>query len=133
MRLVFVHGIHEEDKAPAALQQTWENALLSAWTTAGLAKPNYTLEMPYYGTLLASLTHHTRRVVGNMASGIEGIVTRVEEALIHAVGKAKASMRRDFAPSWMRASWVVNWQVGSGFKASYAFSNSSCPILVFSC
>jgi len=59
------------------------------WTTAGLAKPNYTLEIPYYGTLLASLTHRTRRVVGNMASGIEGIVTRVEEALIHAVGKAK--------------------------------------------
>jgi hypothetical protein len=45
--------------------------------------------MPYYDTLLASLTHRTRRVVGNMASGIEGIVTRVEEALIHAVGKAK--------------------------------------------
>jgi hypothetical protein len=57
--------------------------------TAGLAKPNYTLEMPYYGNLLANLTHRTRRVVGNMASGIEGIVTRVEEALIHAVGKAK--------------------------------------------
>ena len=78
-----------DDKTPAALQQTWENALLSAWRTAGLAKPNYTLEMPYYGTLLANLTHRTRRVVGNMASGIEEIVTRVEEALIHAVGKAK--------------------------------------------
>ncbi len=42
MRLVFVHGIHEEHKAPAALRQVWEDALLSAWTTAGLSRPNYT-------------------------------------------------------------------------------------------
>jgi hypothetical protein len=90
MRLVFIHRIHEEDKAPAALQQTWENALWSAWRTAGLAKPSYTLEMPYYGTLLANLSQHTRGVVGNMASGIEGIATRLEEALIHAVGKARS-------------------------------------------
>ena len=55
MRLVFIHGIHEEHKAPAALRQTWENALLSAWDAAGLSKPHYSLEMPYYGNLLAEL------------------------------------------------------------------------------
>jgi hypothetical protein len=53
MRLVFIHGIHQEDKAPAALQGMWEDALLSAWARAGLAKPDYALEMPYYGALLA--------------------------------------------------------------------------------
>jgi hypothetical protein len=65
MRLVFVHGIHEEHKAPAALRQTWENALLSAWDAAGLAKPDYTLEMPYYGNLLARLAVHVRGMVSH--------------------------------------------------------------------
>jgi hypothetical protein len=45
------------------LRQTWENALLSAWDAAGLAKPDYTLEMPYYGNLLARLAVHARGVV----------------------------------------------------------------------
>ena len=40
MRLVFIHGIHEENKAPAALRRTWEQSLLSAWTAAGLARPD---------------------------------------------------------------------------------------------
>jgi len=48
VRLVFVHGIHQEDKTSLTLQETWEDALLSTWAAAGLEKPDYTLEMPYY-------------------------------------------------------------------------------------
>jgi hypothetical protein len=55
VRLVFVHGIHQEDKTSLTLQETWEDALLSAWAAAGLEKPDYTLEMPYYAALLAEL------------------------------------------------------------------------------
>jgi hypothetical protein len=117
MRLVFVHGIHEEHKAPAALRQTWENALLSAWDAAGLAKPDYTLEMPYYGNLLARLAVHARGVVRGMVShsGAAGLVTRVEHALIRDVGKvigidetqfsdelAEGVVRSDFA----ECEWV---------------------------
>lgn len=66
MRLVFVHGIHQEDKAPTALRQMWEGALLSAWAAAGLSKPAYTLEMPYYGTLLAELIRGLRGAARRM-------------------------------------------------------------------
>ena len=69
MRLVFIHGIHEEHHEPAALRQMWENALVSAWERAGLAKPHYTLEMPYFGRLLADLAEPAR---GGALSGVVG-------------------------------------------------------------
>jgi len=71
MRLVFVHGMRQEGKVPAELQKAWEDALISAWQTNGLAKPSYTLEMPFYGDVLNELVEEVR---GSSA----GILTRGE-------------------------------------------------------
>lgn len=110
MRLVFIHGIHEEHKAPAALRQTWESALLSAWEAAGLAKPHYTLEMPYYGNLLAELVQHLPRPVQGAPFRMPPLVTAVEQGVIRDIGRvlgfdgthlgdefADGVMRSDFA------------------------------------
>lgn len=51
MRLVFIHGINEDHKKPLALRRKWQRALHSAWDAAGLSRPHYKLEMPYYGGL----------------------------------------------------------------------------------
>ena len=109
MRLVFVHGIHEEHKAPAALRQAWESALLSAWDAAGLAKPDYTLEMPYFGDLLADLT---RDVVRALMSGshMSGITRRIEQALIRDIGKAvgvdESKFGDEFADGLVRSDFA---------------------------
>lgn len=71
MRLVFVHGMRQEGKDAAALKKQWEDALISAWEAKGLAKPSYTLEMPFYGKILNNLVEEVR-------GGSAGIVTRGE-------------------------------------------------------
>jgi hypothetical protein len=88
MRLVFIHGIHEENKAPAALRRAWEHALVSAWRKAGLARPDYTLEMPYFGGLLADLAGpaHDAGRPPPLVKRAEGLV-HVEEALLRDLGK----------------------------------------------
>ncbi len=83
MRLVFIHGVHEEDKAPATLRRTWEDALVSAWQSPGLSRPDYALEMPYFGRVLADLTEHASRAGPTRTlRGWSNGVNRVEEALI---------------------------------------------------
>jgi hypothetical protein len=120
MRLVFIHGIHQEDKAPAALQGMWEDALLSAWARAGLAKPDYALEMPYYGALLAeSILKMHGGFRTKMTSGAEaqGPLRRLEQALIRDIGVKKgineshicAELERDFLRSEL-AHW--EWVLG---------------------
>jgi hypothetical protein len=86
MRLVFIHGIHEEHKAPAALRQTWENALLASWDAAGLAKPHYTLAMPYYGDVLAELARRVRRPAHAAPFRMPPLVTELEKGVIRDIG-----------------------------------------------
>jgi hypothetical protein len=88
MRLVFIHGIHEENKAPAALRQAWEHAVVSAWRKAGLDKPSYSLEMPYFGGLLADLAEPARDAdrPAPLGERAEGFV-HVEEVLLRDLGK----------------------------------------------
>jgi hypothetical protein len=86
MRLVFIHGIHEEHKAPGALRRTWEHALLSAWEAAGLAKPRYALEMPYYGEMLAELVQHLPRPVHGAPFRMPPLLTAVEKGVIRDIG-----------------------------------------------
>jgi hypothetical protein len=89
MRLVFVHGMRQEHKNAAELREVWEIALTTAWTAAGLARPQYTLEMPYYGDVLNTLTQEVRgSSVGVLARGQggPGTFTPFEEALIRQMG-----------------------------------------------
>src|SRR2546429_294015 len=68
MRLVFVHGMRQERKNADALRQEWEDALNAAWTKANLARPNYVLEMPFYGDVLNDLTEAVRGSTGVVVS-----------------------------------------------------------------
>lgn len=105
MRLVFVHGIHQEDKTSVALQEVWEDALLSAWAAAGLEKPDYTLEMPYYASLLAALICRAR--------GEAGFFTHLEATLLKDIGLNKGisehHVRAEFDREVAR-SGLARWQ-----------------------
>lgn len=105
MRLVFVHGIHQEDKTSVALQEVWEDALLSAWAAAGLEKPDYTLEMPYYASLLAALICRAR--------GEAGFFTHLEATLLKDIGLNKGisehHVRAEFDREIAR-SGLARWQ-----------------------
>ena len=89
MRLVFVHGMRQEGKILADLQKVWEDALISAWSATGLAKPTYTLEMPFYGDVLDQMVREVRgSSVGIVARGEGGpqTFTPLEENLIRRMG-----------------------------------------------
>lgn len=105
MRLVFVHGIHQEDKTSVALQEVWEDALLSAWAAAGLEKPDYTLEMPYYASLLAALICRAR--------GEAEFFTHLEATLLKDIGLNKGisehHVRAEFDREIAR-SGLARWQ-----------------------
>jgi hypothetical protein len=105
VRLVFVHGIHQEDKPSTALRRMWEDALLSAWAEAGLEKPDYTLEMPYYAALLAELVGKTR--------GDAGFFTHLEETLLRDIGFEKGigehHVRAEFDREIARSE-LARWQ-----------------------
>ena len=105
VRLVFVHSIHQEDKTSLTLQETWEDALLSAWAAAGLEKPDYTLEMPYYAALLAELICRARSEAG--------FFTHLEETLLRDIGIEKGisehHVRAEFDREIAR-SRLARWQ-----------------------
>jgi hypothetical protein len=105
VRLVFVHGIHQEDKTSLTLQKTWEDALLSTWAAAGLEKPDYTLEMPYYAALLAELICRARSEAG--------FFTHLEETLLRDIGIEKGisehHVRAEFDREIAR-SRLARWQ-----------------------
>lgn len=85
MHLVLVHGMRQEGKDPLELLKTWEDALTAAWGANGLSKPDYTLEMPFYGDLLNDLVENVRGGAGNVVTrgeGDAGTYTPLEEALI---------------------------------------------------
>lgn len=57
MKIVLIHGIHQEEKSPSDLEGQWLSALTSA-QVPGLKRlrDNRDIDFPYYGDLLAKLT-----------------------------------------------------------------------------
>lgn len=60
MRIVFVHGMRQEGKAPKQLERLWTDALDQSWHRSGLTKPDYEILMPLFGDLLHRLTEEVR-------------------------------------------------------------------------
>ena len=116
VRLVFVHGIHQGDKTSLTLQETWEDALLSAWAAAGLEKQDYTLEMPYYAALLAELICRARSEAG--------FFTHLEETLLRDIGIEKGISEHHVRAEFDREIPRSRLATGNGCKASHAFSNA---------
>lgn len=116
MRLVFVHGMSQEGKDPAALRETWETAMHLAWKKAGLKIPAYQLEMPYYGDTLHKLTEEVRgdtSRVTNRGGGEPVNFTPLEEEWIRAMateaGVTDAQVRADLGQEVV-ARGPLNWE-----------------------
>ncbi len=116
MRLVFVHGMRQEGKRPADLQATWETALATAWSRAGLSKPAYELEMPFYGDVLNELTEAVRgsaSAVVTRGEGGPGTFSPLEESLIREMarkqGVTDADVRSDLGQEVV-ARGPANWE-----------------------
>ena len=116
MRLIFVHGMRQEGKRPADLQATWEAALATAWSRAGLSKRSYDLEMPFYGDVLNELTEAVRGAASAVVTRGEGgpeTFSPLEEALIREMGRKQgitdAEVRSDLGQEVV-ARGPANWE-----------------------
>lgn len=55
MRLVFVHGINNQDNTPKRIEEDWWEALTTAWQAMGLAaKPKPQIDVAFYADKLAA-------------------------------------------------------------------------------
>lgn len=55
MRLVFIHGINNQDSTPREIEDYWWRALEDGWKALGLApKPKPMIDVAYYADLLAA-------------------------------------------------------------------------------
>ena len=116
MRLVFIHGMRQEGKAPRELRAAWEGALLSAWSRAGLPKPSYDLEMPFYGDELNKLTEAVwgkASAVVTRGEGGPGTFSPLEETLIREMarkqGVTDTEVRGDLGQEVV-ARGAANWE-----------------------
>lgn len=116
MQLVFIHGMGQQDKNPVALKEAWEKALLTAWTKAGLAKPVYALEMPFYGKLLNDMVEEVRgspESVVARGGGGAGTFSPLEEAMIRQMaakaGITDAQVRAEIGQEVV-ARGPLNWE-----------------------
>jgi hypothetical protein len=116
MRLIFVHGMRQEGKRPADLQATWETALATAWSRAGLSKPAYELEMPFYGDELNELTEAVRGSASAVVTRGEGgpeTFSPLEEALIREMARKQGitdvEVRSDLGQEVV-ARGPANWE-----------------------
>jgi hypothetical protein len=116
MRLVFVHGQRQEGKVAADLQHEWEQALFTAWSGAGLATPQYTIEMPFYGDALNDLTETVRgtsSVIVARGEGRQEIFTPLEEDIIRSMAKKEGvtdAEVRDELGQEVVARGPANWE-----------------------
>ena len=55
MPILCLHGIAQEKNDPEWLRKLWDDSLILGFVNAGMSKPDYRLEVPFYGDLLAGL------------------------------------------------------------------------------
>jgi hypothetical protein len=113
-RLVFVHGMRQEGRAPDSLLRVWKNSLFGTWQKLGLSIPAIEPEMPYYGDVLDRLTrelHGVGHVIGRGGPG--GNPSPVEEAMLRefaaAYGVDDAEVREELG-SEVVARGPANWE-----------------------
>ncbi|HEY0412734.1 MAG TPA: hypothetical protein VGD66_06315 [Allosphingosinicella sp.] len=115
-RIVFVHGMRQEGRDAAELRQAWIQALDRSWTASGVAQPEFTVEMPYYGDTLHRLTEELRgsaRPVTAKGTGDAGEFQPMEEALLREIaagyGVTDAEVRAELG-SEVVAKGPANWE-----------------------
>jgi hypothetical protein len=65
MRLVFIHGINNEDNSAAQIEADWWGAILEGWANLGLAaRPKPDVKAAFYGDILAGETKRASQQMG---------------------------------------------------------------------
>ena len=86
MRLVFIHGINNEDIAPEVIESVWMTALEDAWSRKGLRVPtDLGVTVPYYAAELAQLSSTPH---GAVAAGSTLPPSQLEFDLLQEYAKA---------------------------------------------
>ncbi|MBY5533811.1 hypothetical protein HFO42_22895 [Rhizobium leguminosarum] len=82
MRLVFIHGINNQDSTVGEIRDNWMSALLQGWKDLGLSpKKPYSAEAAYYADILAAASDGRNAAVemggGDVSSGLATEFLRV--------------------------------------------------------
>lgn len=86
MKIVFVHGIHQDGKDPIGLQKEWTDALRSGLIKLGVEKSleNCEIAFPYYGDVLAAHVKSEEKTRGdNSTSGASLFIEEGMSELLH--------------------------------------------------
>jgi hypothetical protein len=77
MRLVFIHGINNEDNSAAQIEKDWWEAILDGWSSFGLApKPKPQVRAAFYGDILAKENDKASQQMG--AAGVDASAAAFE-------------------------------------------------------
>lgn len=118
MRLVFVHGMRQEGRAPDVLVADWETSLRNSWTALGIEAPDYELLMPYYGDELDTLTEEVRGPGGNVVErgggpGNDTPFTDLESEMVlqmaKEAGASEADLRAELDQAVLERG-PLNWE-----------------------
>ena len=100
MRLVFVHGINNENKTPEEIESIWMTVLKDAWARHGLLTPaNLSVTVPYYAAELAELSTARRSAV---TAGTRLRASQVEFDLLQEYANALGVMASDLGDAAMQ-------------------------------
>jgi hypothetical protein len=107
MRLVFVHGMRQEDNAATDLLKAWRESLHGAWDHLGLNQPDIEPEMPYYGDVLDQLTRESQAGDNTVGRG----------AFDHPLPSTQEAMMREFADIYDIEDTEIRGELGSEIVA----------------
>lgn len=115
MRLVFVHGMRQENLLIADLKRAWRDSLYGKWKQLGLKLPDIEPEMPYYGDELDRLTRELQtgtQVVGR-GEGSGVLPSPTAEAMLREIaeknGVTDAEVRDELGAEIV-ARGPANWE-----------------------
>ncbi|TAZ35415.1 hypothetical protein ELH80_14085 [Rhizobium ruizarguesonis] len=112
MRLIFVHGMRQEGRAPAGLLSEWHDALVKAWAKQQLPPLRVQPEMPFYGDELDRLTQEGPKPLNVRLRGGEGATLDEEELLkeiASAYGISESDVRREAGVKVVDKG-LLNWE-----------------------
>ncbi|MGO4519017.1 hypothetical protein AB4076_00255 [Dyella sp. 2RAF44] len=114
MRLVFVHGMRQENRQAKELLSDWRNALYGTWERLELAFPPVEPEMPYYGDTLDHLTREARHGGGGVSRGSDEVPFSPAEVELlreyaYSKGISDADIRTELGVEAVNRG-VFNWE-----------------------
>jgi hypothetical protein len=120
MRLVFVHGINNEDNTPASIEGTWWNALTKGWNAAGVAPKRLPdITVAYYADLLTGKTESAAVEMGPSATST-GLAAGLLQEYADAAGVTPDEIATAAAEMGVPADAVAQGVPHEGWIVSFA-------------